>query len=262
MIAKKFKFTSHNRVYPLRASPLPFGKFCLLRRQNSGYARSVIRHCQRGKNMIKIIDVLNELGKKRPVFHSEADFQHALAWTIHEKYSGLNIRLEKRVILNNKGFYFDIFAFNDNKTVAIEVKYKTKNLDTAVNSEEFNLKNQGAQDQGRYDFIKDISRLEKALETYRDGAGFAIFLTNDESYWKTPKRDVNTADKDFRIHERGILGTLSWKEGTSKGTMSGRSESIILKRGYMLNWNDYSDVAKQNGKFRYLLVKIAHGNSV
>ncbi len=213
--------------------------------------------------MIEIADVLNELSKKRPVFHSEADFQHALAWTIHEKYSSLNIRLEKRVVLNNEEIYFDIFTFNDNKTVAIEVKYKTRNLDTAVNSEKFDLKNQGAQDQGRYDFIKDISRLEKALETYHDGTGFAIFLTNDESYWKTPTRGVNTADKAFRIHEGvTIQGTLSWKEGTSGGTMSGRSESIILKGGYMLNWNNYSDVEKQNGKFRYLLVKIAHGNSV
>ena len=213
--------------------------------------------------MIEITDVLNELSKKRPVFHSEADFQHALAWTIHEKYSGLNIRLEKRVILNSEEIYSDVFAFNDSKTVAIEVKYKTKNLDTTVNNEGFNLKNQGAQDQGRYDFIKDISRLEKVLETYRDGVGFAIFLTNDESYWKTPARDVNTVDKDFRIHEGvPIRGTLSWKEETSEGTMSGRSESLILKGKYMLNWNDYSDVEKQNGKFRYSLVKIAYGNSV
>jgi len=215
------------------------------------------------KKMIEVTDVLNELNKERPVFQSEADFQHALAWKIHEKYSGLAVRLEKRAVLNKEEIYFDIFAFNDNKTAAIEVKYKTKDFNTTVNGEEFRLKNQGAQDQGRHDFIKDISRLEKALKTYRCGTGFAIFLTNDESYWKTPIRDINTADKDFRIHEgRTIQGRLSWKEGTSEGTMSGRSESIILKGKYMLNWNDYSDMKKQNGTFRYLLVKIPHGNSI
>ena len=213
--------------------------------------------------MIEITDVLNELSKKRPVFHSEADFQHALAWGIREKYPDLSIRLEKRVVLNEEEKFWDIFVFKESKIVAVEAKYKTKNLDTIIMNEKFTLKNHGAQDQGRYDFIKDVSRLEKALETYRDSTGFAIFLTNDESYWKTPSRDVNTADKDFRIHgEMTIRGTLSWKEGTSEGTMSGRSESIILKGRYMLNWNDYSDVKKQNGKFRYLLVKIAHGNSV
>jgi len=218
--------------------------------------------------MIEIEGVLKELSGKRPVFHSEADFQHALAWTIHEKYSDLNIRLEKRVVLNNEEIYFDIFAFNKNKTV-IEVKYKTKNLNTVVNNEEFNLKNHGAQDQGRYDFIKDISRLEKALLEkaleIHDGTGFAILLTNDESYWKTPTRYVDTADKAFRIHEGRIIcgcGKLSWKERTSKGTKSRRSD-IILKRNYTLNWNNYSNMEGQkNGEFRYLLVKIAHNNSV
>ena len=213
--------------------------------------------------MIEITDVLNELSKERPVFHSEADFQHALAWRIHVKYPDLNIRLEKRVILNEKEIYFDIFAFKDSKIVVIEVKYKTKNLDTAITSEDFSLKNQGAQDHGRYDFIKDISRLEKALETYRDSTGFAIFLTNDKSYWKMPTREINTADKDFRIHEgKTIEGRLSWKEDTSEGTMSGREEPIILKDEYVLNWKDYSDLEKQNGKFRYSLIGVKHGNGV
>ena len=213
--------------------------------------------------MIAIKSVLNELSNERPVFHSEADFQHALAWRIHEKYPELNIRLEKRTIILNEEVYFDIFAFKDNKIVAIEVKYKTKNLDTTINSEKFNLKNQGAQDQGRYDFIKDISRIEKALETYRDSTGFAIFLTNDVSYWKLPTGDVNTADKDFRIHERKtIKDILSWKEGTFKGTMSGREESIKLKSEYLLNWEDYSNLEEQNGKFRYLLIEVKHGNVV
>ena len=215
--------------------------------------------------MIEITDVLNELSKKRPVFHSEADFQHALAWRIYEKYPDLNIRLEKRVILNKEGIYFDIFVFKDSKIVTIEVKYKTMNLNIALTSEEFSLKNQDARDQGRYDFIKDISRLEKALEleTYLGSTGFAIFLTNDNSYWKMPTREINTVDKDFRIHEgKTIEGKLSWREDTSDGTKSGRKESIILKDKYILNWKDYSDLEKQNSKFRYLLIEVKHGNGV
>ncbi len=80
--------------------------------------------------MNEIANVLNELRERRPVFHSEADFQHALAWAIHEKCPNLNIRLEKRVELNSKNKYLDIFAFNDKKTVAIEVKYKTTKYKT------------------------------------------------------------------------------------------------------------------------------------
>lgn len=213
--------------------------------------------------MIEITDILNELMRKRPVFHSEADFQHALAWIIHDKYPDLNIRLEKRMILDRERNYFDIFAFKDNKIVAVEVKYKTKNLDTVLNHEEFSLTNQSARDQGRYDFLKDVSRLEKALESHRDSNGFAIFLTNDESYWKVPARDINTIDKDFRIHEgKTIKGKLSWKEGTSKGSMRGKENPIILKGEYILNWKDYSNLEELNYKFRYLLIEVKHGNGV
>ena len=213
--------------------------------------------------MIEMTCVLNELSEKRPAFHSEADFQHALAWGIHKNYPDLSIRLEKRSILNGKEIYFDILAFNDSKIVAIELKYKTKNLDTIATNEEFSLKNQGAQDQGRYAFIKDISRLENARETYHDSAGFAVFLTNDESYWKTPAHDVNTVDKDFRIHEGTIIKRkLSWKEGTAKGTMGRGDEPIMLKGEYILNWKNYSNLGEQNGKFRYLLVGVKHGDDV
>ncbi len=216
--------------------------------------------------MIEMTDVLNELSEKRPVFHSEADFQHVLAWKIHENHPDLNIRLEKRSILSGKEIYFDILAFKDSKIVAIELKYKTKNLDTIVTSEseDFSLKNHGAQDQGRYDFIKDISRLENAIGTHYARTGFAIFLTNDKSYWKTPAQDVNTVDKDFRIHEGRIIinRELSWKEGAAKGTMRGRDAPITLKGEYILNWKDYSNLEGQNGEFRYLLVRVEHGNGV
>lgn len=233
--------------------------------------------------MDEIANVLNELSMRRPVFHSEADFQHALAWAIHEKCPDLNIRLERRVDLNSKEKYFynyldiyldiyfyiyfyiylDIFAFKDNKKVAIEVKYKTKNLEIEINNEEFKLKNQGAQDQGRYDFIKDISRLEEASEKYHGGVGFAIFLTNDENYWKTSPNDETAADKDFRIPEgKTIKGELNWKDGTSEGTMSGREEPITLKGEYDLKWEDYSNSKEQNGQFRYLLIEVKNGNGV
>jgi hypothetical protein len=210
--------------------------------------------------MINISDVLKELRGERPVFHSEADFQHALALTIHKKYSGLNIRLEKP--LNNEKNHLDIFAFKDNKTVAIEVKYKTKNLHTAEKNEEFNLKNHNAQDQGRYDFLKDISRLENVLEKKSDGAGFAVFLTNDYLYWEKPKKK-DPVDEAFRIHEgKTIKGKLSWKEGTSKKTMKTREEPIIVNGKYTLNWKEYSNLQKQNGKFRYLVIEVKHGNGV
>ena len=45
----------------------------------------------------KIRATLAKLAKKRPVFHSEADFQHALAWELQLDDPTAGIRLEKQV---------------------------------------------------------------------------------------------------------------------------------------------------------------------
>ena len=40
---------------------------------------------------------LTALAERRPVFHSEADFQHELAWLVRERYSDVGVRLERPV---------------------------------------------------------------------------------------------------------------------------------------------------------------------
>ncbi len=40
--------------------------------------------------------VLSALAVQRPVFHSERDFQHALAWQLQLSHSQAQIRLEPR----------------------------------------------------------------------------------------------------------------------------------------------------------------------
>ena len=216
--------------------------------------------------MINIKDALNKLSRKRPVFHSEADFQHSLAWEIHEMYPNLNIRLEKREEINGEELYLDAFIFKNSKICALELKYKTKNLDVTISNEKYHLKNQGAQDIARYDFCKDIKRLEKVLKKHPNSIGFAIFLTNDDLYWKIP-RNSNTADKNFRIHNgRTLQGTLKWKEETSPGTTKGRENPIKLAGKYEIRWRYYLNLNKENeqknGKFRYLLIEVKHNNNI
>ncbi|MBM3210655.1 hypothetical protein FJZ33_00430 [Candidatus Poribacteria bacterium] len=214
--------------------------------------------------MIDIEDMLDKLSKKRPVFHSEADFQHALAWEIHKSYPGADIRLEKRIVLNGDEIYIDISISLDNDTMLIELKYKTKGVSITIFGEEFKLKDQSAQDCNRYDFIKDISRIEKCLRYAQSTHGAAILLTNDPNYWNPDGQE--TADRDFRIYDGKTLikRKLEWKEGTSEGTSKGREEPICLENNYNFHWKDYSDMAKhkdchnrkQNGLFRYLYVKV------
>lgn len=47
--------------------------------------------------MINMNKVLSTLSVKRPIFHSEADFQHSLAWEIREHYPESEIRLETKI---------------------------------------------------------------------------------------------------------------------------------------------------------------------
>jgi len=209
----------------------------------------------------KLHEIMNDLSKARPIFHSEADFQHALAWMIHEIYPNFEVRLEKREIVDGKEIYFDIFVLAASDAFPIEVKYKTGKLKMTIPTdrgykEEYDLKNQVAHDVARYNFIKDILRIEK----FRRG-GFAVFLTNDKSYWE--ESSYKGLDDAFKIHEgRKISGTLNWKEGTGAGTIKGKEEPITLRKKYTLHWRDYAELKtdsasqQRNTRFRYLLIEV------
>ena len=134
---------------------------------------------------------------------------------------------------------------------------------TLEGSEQYALRSQIARDLGRYDFIKDIGRVESSVADRAPRArGYAILLTNDPSYWKHPRSD-NTADARFRLHEGNILrGSLGWGSGASEGTKRGREDLLQLRGSYILRWEDYSRPAGDNyGKFRYLVVEAKGGAS-
>jgi hypothetical protein len=146
----------------------------------------------------KIQTVLSRLAKKRPVFHSEADFQHALAWELQLESPDAQIRLEKQVATHGSRVYLDLLFQSGDVEIAIEIKYKTRHGKFLYSGEEFALRNQSAQDIGRHDFIKDIQRLERYLQSHNNAVGFAVFLTNDQSYWNEPKKS-DAVDTEFRI---------------------------------------------------------------
>jgi len=99
---------------------------------------------------------------ERPIFHSDADFQHALAWRILLSVPDAQVRLEYRLQLAER-IYLDLWVRTADGSVALELKYPTRKLQCRVAGEEFALKDQSAQDVRRYDFIKDIARLEQVV---------------------------------------------------------------------------------------------------
>lgn len=204
--------------------------------------------------MLNIPQFLAELSKQRPIFHSEADFQHAFAWYLHSLYPEAKIRLEYP-FQAEKWIYLDIWAEIATVTLAIELKYKTAAFQTTFNGELFHLKNQSAQDTGRYDFIKDVQRMEQVVSRRQNTVGYVVMLSNDASYWTPTVRE--TTDAFFRIHDGRILsGSMAWSEKTSPGTMFGRSEPLCLANVYSVKWDKYSSHDGPKGNFSYLTLKI------
>jgi len=206
--------------------------------------------------MIDLGAVLNNLAEQRPVFYSEADFQHALAWEIQKHLPDAAIRLEYPLLNFDRPMYLDIYVTQLDLVLAIELKYKTRAAEVQIGLEKFTLKNQSAQDIGRYDFVKDIYRLEQMVKADKKVFGYAILLTNDSAYWKTPK-NKQTVDVDFRLHNGRILnGVLSW-QGAGAGTIHGRETAIAIEGQYQLQWQEYSEInSKSYGRFRYLMTSV------
>jgi len=204
---------------------------------------------------LNIVGLMKDLARDRPIFHSEADFQHALAWHIHEAIPDCQVRLEFEPSLAGKRMYLDIWL--PSIGVAIELKYRTQRLvlRTAA-GESFGLRNQIAQGGGRYHFIKDIQRIEQVVTDGPAKTGFTVLLTNDPSYWEPSQR--TTLDDEFRLHEgRKIEGNMEWADRTRPGPRSVGEKPLCLKGSYDCVWRDYSSLGEGKfRKFRYLMVKV------
>lgn len=206
--------------------------------------------------MINMSDLMDNLANQRKVYHSEADFQHAFAWEIHRLLPKSSVRLEMPLNVNGKKLHLDILIQSPDRTIAIELKYKTRKLVTDIDGESYSLASHSAQDIGRYDFIKDIIRLENITSTLRGCEGYAVLLTNDSAYWK--QRTMGTVDEAFSLTQDRILkNSMAWTEKAADGTKKYRETDLQLTGEYKLDWQDFSVVNTENyGQFRYLAVRV------
>ena len=209
-------------------------------------------------SVVEIGEILAALAEQRPVFHSEADFQHAFAWEIHQQLPMASVRLELPVRVRNRFLHLDVWVAYQGAVLAVELKYKTRSLSIQVGNERYHLKSQSAQDIGRYDFLKDVQRLERVGAQHQNFTGYAILLTNDRAYWAEPT-NFKTVDTDFRLHGgRVIEGVLVWSDRASDGTKKNRERAIELQGKYRLRWTGYSHPSSDRyGEFRSLVVKVA-----
>lgn len=234
---------------------------------------------------------IQRLKDKRPIFHSEDDLKFALACEIKDFNENLQVRLERptdikleKINGENKSTdraSFDIIVIVGDKTIPIELKYKTKELKCEIKGEKYDLKEQGAVNIGRYSFFKDIVRIEKYLEKNKSDYGIVLFLTNDKKYYDSNIKDKNTLDKYFYCYngKRVEKGHIKWnylkidqtkdpenKHWTTKGQTSFKIE---LKNSYTFEWCDYSNIEEwcknhskidERNSFKYCIIEVKNNN--
>jgi hypothetical protein len=217
-------------------------------------------------SLLELAKILETLAKKRSVFHSEADFQHALAWQIHNVRPDASIRLELPVRADDgRAIHLDLLVICGQQRFAIELKYKTALLDARLGSEQFLLRAQSAQDCGRYDFLSDVARLERYVRSEPNAIGYAVLLSNDKLYWeKSGRRNLSA---DFSIYDSREITSKVSLDWSGPGYTKGREEKISCQSGYSCSWRDYStikenDSTMKNGRFRYLLLTVQPPSAV
>ncbi|MGW6795031.1 hypothetical protein [Streptomyces chartreusis] len=203
---------------------------------------------------VPLDDVIRELGRRRPVFHSEADLQHSFARLLWELDPDVHSRLEVPQRHQDRTEYLDLLCFSDTARTAIEFKYFTRRWTGPAGTppEDYALKGHAATDLARLHFVRDIARLERFCRR-PDQNGLAIMLTNDPALWSVPGPGRGqTRDREFRIHEgRELTGTLLWAEGTYE------PNTCTLRGTYGLDWKPYSELAGSGGEFRYIAVPVS-----
>ena len=88
---------------------------------------------------------IEALQAKQKLFHSEAGFQFSLAWELQKIMPEAKIRLEYTPPFA-RDMHIDIYITDDNGAYPIELRHKSKAIETIVDDEYFKLKNHGAQD--------------------------------------------------------------------------------------------------------------------
>ena len=212
-----------------------------------------------------IKNILEDLSKQRPVFHSEADFQQELAFAIRQKFNTINVRLEKPFNIDKVKYNkaLDIFLIENKKSkIGIELKYPKNELKIKINKELFSLSRDNNPGGTRYSFLHDIKRLEELINQGDINKGFAIMLTNVKKIQDDKKfqPDKNKQDRleHLRLYATRTIGKKE-KIFFNKTKIAPKSP-LKLKYFYLGEQRNYKefewiDYGTENN-FKYLLVEV------
>jgi hypothetical protein len=255
---------------------------------------------------LDIEKIIKTLKKDRKVFHSEDDLKFSIATVIKQKYKDADVRLERPMKIAmmkkadskkiEKTISIDITVFLEYDVFFLELKYKTKELSKEFEKklvkymdkdDEYELKDQGACDIGRFLFRKDIYRLEQAIKKLPNSncKGYFIVITNDPGYTEDISRKTRLG-KMYSFHDNKELVALDpgWNYKQDNGTyvcshkhpkddkhwtcISDRAFKLDLKKDnkYKVEWKryfpeliaNYAETDKEKKEaFRYCIVEVS-----
>ncbi len=145
-----------------------------------------------------------------------------------------------RAIWKNEQLRIDTVVRIDDEYLPIELKYKTKSVKKRiprfgeqVSSDVEVMKNQGAQDLGKYDFWKDVRRIEIVRKRFKAiKSGLAVFVTNDPAYLQSG-RDLSNHIK-FSMTEGSHGKEKHWLDKES--TCCKTHPDFDVDQVYSIHW--------------------------
>lgn len=212
-------------------------------------------------------EILAGLAKSRPIFHSEADFQHELALHLHSAGWPCRLEVPLTVLLKESQVKaeVDILTYSpiDDTPVAIELKYVSAKLTVNHEGESFNLANNWGTNLARFDCLADWERVAAIVAAGHAAQGFTVFLTNAKDAWVKDVSQTDILAQNMSIHEGRELTdgeSLSWPENINHDSVGKKRlppyAPINCPVSASCDWNDYSLLeAARNARFRYLLLE-------
>lgn len=194
------------------------------------------------------MDVKQFLDTNKELLFNERDLQMHLATFLRQTGHYDDVDVEYYVPLSElKGYIWnnelriDVLVRRGKEFLPIELKYKTKTVrkkllrfGESVAEEVVVMKNQGAQDIGKYDFWKDVRRIEIVRNRFGNiKHGLAVFVTNDPMYVQRGREKSNHIKLSM---DEGIHGKE--KHWLNKNSVCCQSNpNFEVEKEYSIHWD-------------------------
>ena len=193
-------------------------------------------------------DVKQFLDTNKELLFNERDLQMHLATFLRQTGHFDDVDVEYYVPLSelkdyiwNNELRIDVLVRKGDEYLPIELKYKTKSVKKRiprfgeqVSADVEVMKNQGAQDLGKYDFWKDVRRIEIVRKRFKAiQSGLAVFVTNDPAYLQSG-RDLSNHIK-FSMTEGAHGKEKHWLDKES--TCCKTHPDFNVDQEYTIHWD-------------------------